>query len=441
VWTTNPDGSDPRSNERAGARPHDDEDLLQTVTLTDRRHLNPDSPFNAGLRVNPDLAATAAVERPEANPDLAATLLVRRPPAARADETRVLVGAGLLTAPAPVSSPVYTTPRPTDPRLDQPAYADPRSPSYVDYARPAGPGNPGGPQGGPKDGRHPEPAPRRRGSTRRVLLAAGGLTLLGGLGVAAGHSFGSAAHPSAAAPPAGQPGGPASPGTEPAGAFSAPARATTRLTPAPPTTPATPANSPFPVQTAPEYYVHNGAKGIALTLDDGPTAEYTPKILALLQQYGIIATFCMIGNQIPPNAALVREVAAAGHAIVNHTWDHADQTKLTPTQVRDSMARTSEALNDVGVTPAIYRAPYGSWNANVFQACADARLRPLDWSVDPQDWARPGSSVIVQRILQQTSTGSIILEHDGGGDRSQTVDALTVVLPELLNAGYRFGPV
>ena len=69
-----------------------------------------------------------------------------------------------------------------------------------------------------------------------------------------------------------------------------------------------------------------------------------------------------------------------------------------------------------------------------------ADLRPLDWSVDPRDWSRPGTATIVSRILSHTRTGSIILEHDGGGDRSQTVAALTIVLPRLLDEGFRFRP-
>ena len=394
MWTTYPDDG-------AAARAHDDEDRFLTLPLTDRH------------RGNPDLESTLLVDRRWTKSDMETTLLVNRPPSGYDDRT--------LLAPVPGQRGLY----------------DPHGPHGPSYRTPVHLGGPGDP-GDPYDERTTDPAPRRRPHTRRVLLAAGGLTLLGGVGFAAARSMnaGSAKHLTSAAAPQGRPA--STPSNAPSSAASsAPTHA---ANPLPTGTPSS-GNVPAQVQTAPEYYVHNGPKGIALTLDDGPTSEYTPQILALLQRYGITATFCMIGRQIPPNAALVREVAAAGHAIANHTWDHADQTQLTATQVRDSMARTSEALNDVGITPAIYRAPYGNWNANVFQACADARLRPLDWSVDPQDWARPGSATIVQRILKQTSTGSIILEHDGGGDRSQTVAALSVVLPELLNAGYRFGPI
>jgi peptidoglycan/xylan/chitin deacetylase (PgdA/CDA1 family) len=315
-----------------------------------------------------------------------------------------------------------------------------------------GSGGDGGDGGGagPQDPQGPFPAPRP-GLRRRVLFAAGGLALVGGCGVAAasklsgarssGSPSASAFGPGSAAPHSPSPSASASPSARAASASAsaAPSHSPGDLS----SSSAHAASSPGAgggghVPSAPEYYVHAGPKAIALTLDDGPHPVYTPQVLALLERYGIKATFCMIGRQIAANRSLVREVAAAGHMIVNHTWDHADQSKLALAKVRSEMARTSDALAAVGVHPSVFRAPYGAWSATVFQACAAARLRPLDWSVDPRDWSRPGTGTIVSRIMHQTRTGSIILEHDGGGDRSQTVAALKIVLPQLLNAGYRF---
>ena len=82
--------------------------------------------------------------------------------------------------------------------------------------------------------------------------------------------------------------------------------------------------------------------------------------------------------------------------------------------------------------------PQGRGSPTVFQVCQELGLRPLDWSVDPRDWSRPGADHIVDTVLGHTHTGSIILEHDGGGDRSQTVAALGRFLPKLLEQGYRF---
>lgn len=285
----------------------------------------------------------------------------------------------------------------------------------------------------------------RRVLSRRVLFAAGGLALVGGCGIAtaarltsagSSHAAGSpspSASPSPSSPPSSPP---PSPSASPSDLSSSSAG----LPSSPPPDVTNPGSgvNPAVVQSQPEYYVHAGPKVVALTLDDGPSSEFTPQILELLQQHRIKATFCMIGEQIAANRSLVGEVVAAGHTIVNHTWNHADQSKLSLSGVRSQIARANDALGAVGVTPSIFRAPYGAWSHAVFVACAQARLRPLDWSVDPRDWSRPGVNTIVSRIMRNTRTGSIILEHDGGGDRSQTVAALRIVLPQLLEDGYRF---
>ncbi|MBV9023217.1 MAG: polysaccharide deacetylase family protein [Streptomycetaceae bacterium] len=188
-----------------------------------------------------------------------------------------------------------------------------------------------------------------------------------------------------------------------------------------------------------EFYVHSGPQAIALTIDDGPHPEWTPQVLELLRRYGITATFCQVGAQVSAYPALVRAVAAEGHLIANHTWDHADLARASAATVRSQLERTSDEIEKVsGHRPTLYRAPYGAWSEQTLATCRQLDMRLLDWSVDPRDWSRPGTSRIIERIMTHTRTGSIILEHDGGGDRSQTVAALRVVLPRLLDAGYRF---
>jgi peptidoglycan-N-acetylglucosamine deacetylase len=190
---------------------------------------------------------------------------------------------------------------------------------------------------------------------------------------------------------------------------------------------------------APMYYINDGPKAIALTVDDGPDPVYTPQVLKLLAKYQVTATFSMIGTEVGSYPGVVREVAAAGHMIANHTWTHVDLTHLKPVSVADQMNRTTDAIHAVtGTAPMLFRAPYGAWSPAVLRECATTGMTPLDWSVDPRDWARPGVSSIVRNIMRHTRTGSIILEHDGGGNRSQTVAALKIVLPRLLAAGYQF---
>jgi len=189
----------------------------------------------------------------------------------------------------------------------------------------------------------------------------------------------------------------------------------------------------------PMFHVHDGRKRIALTIDDGPSAVYTPQVLGLLEKYQVTATFSMIGLEVDAHPGLVRAVAAAGHKIANHTWAHLDLAYLSPAVVADQMNRATDAIHKAtGRVPALFRAPYGAWSPAVLRQCAQDGMTPLDWSVDPRDWSRPGVAAIVGNIMRNTSTGSIILEHDGGGDRAQTVAALKIVLPRLLDAGYRF---
>jgi peptidoglycan/xylan/chitin deacetylase (PgdA/CDA1 family) len=178
---------------------------------------------------------------------------------------------------------------------------------------------------------------------------------------------------------------------------------------------------------------------IALTIDDGPSPMYTPQVLRLLEKYQVTATFSMVGLEVAAHPAIVREVAAAGHTIANHTWSHLNLAYLPPAVIADQMDRAAEAIHQVtGRAPTLFRAPYGAWSPTVLQYCAQARMTPLDWSVDPRDWSRPGVTAIVGNIMRNTKTGSIILEHDGGGNRTQTVAALKIVLPRLIDAGYHF---
>jgi peptidoglycan-N-acetylglucosamine deacetylase len=189
----------------------------------------------------------------------------------------------------------------------------------------------------------------------------------------------------------------------------------------------------------PMYTIKDGPKVVALTIDDGPSPVYTPQILRILRQYGITASFSMVGQNAATFPGVAREVAAAGHMIVNHTWNHYNLGRMKAAAVWDEISRATDAIHAAtGKHQSMFRAPYGVWAPAVFSYCAQAGLTPLDWSVDPRDWSRPGVRAIVRNIESDTRTGSIILEHDGGGNRSQTVAALKIWLPRLLDEGYQF---
>lgn len=269
--------------------------------------------------------------------------------------------------------------------------------------------------------------------TRRAVLVAGGVTLLAGYAgrpgparigtarAAATHS----AHDLAAVKPGHS------------ARSHAAAAGTVPPSGPPPTVP--PQRDPGLRRDEPMYYVDDGRKVIALTIDDGPSPVYTPQVLRLLEQYRITASFSMIGLEVHSFPSVARDVSAAGHVIANHTWSHVDLALYTPAKVASQIDRATETIHRAtGQVPRLFRAPYGAWSRAVFERCARSGMIPLDWSVDPRDWARPGVAAIVRNIMRNTTTGSIILEHDGGGNRAQTVAALKIVLPRLIDEGFRF---
>jgi peptidoglycan/xylan/chitin deacetylase (PgdA/CDA1 family) len=280
-----------------------------------------------------------------------------------------------------------------------------------------------------------------RPSRRRVLFAAGGVILLAGAGaaVAAAVEGGGKGSPLASGGGPGASGAGVASASPRSGASAGASASPTGQVSGSPS--ASPSGTGGAVATKPQYYIDDqGPMAIALTMDDGPTARYTPQVLDILAQHGIKATFNMIGQQIGGNKSLVREVSAAGHTITNHTWDHSDQSKLPLTQILSQIDRCNEALADVDQHPTIFRAPYGNWSPAVYEACAQRNLRPVDWSIDPRDWDTGNVSTqqIVQYVVSKTRAHDIILEHDGGGDRSHTVAALKQFIPQLLEKGFHF---
>jgi peptidoglycan/xylan/chitin deacetylase (PgdA/CDA1 family) len=200
-----------------------------------------------------------------------------------------------------------------------------------------------------------------------------------------------------------------------------------------------PARTVDTVAGQPMCYVDDGPLVIALTIDDGPSPVYTPQVLSILEKYDITAAFSMVGENVTYYPSIAREVADAGHTIVNHTWNHANLMSMKRSKLPGEVDRATDAIQSAtGQRPGMFRAPYGAWSPTLLDYCESEKLTPLDWSVDPKDWTRPGVGKIVKAIMGTTKTGSIILEHDGGGDRSETVAALKIVIPCLIDEGYQF---
>ncbi len=185
---------------------------------------------------------------------------------------------------------------------------------------------------------------------------------------------------------------------------------------------------------------HAGRR-VALTFDDGPDPRYTPQVLDLLAGHGITATFCLVGRNARRYPELVARIADAGHVLANHTMTHPDLTRLTPDEVHREIADASEAID---APLRFFRAPFGGWTTMVRVIAMDLGLQPLDWSVNPCDWANPGADRIVGAVEQDLRPGGVVLLHDsahdieGDTDRGQTVTALKTLIPSLNAKGYEF---
>ncbi|HZU02355.1 MAG TPA: polysaccharide deacetylase family protein [Ktedonobacteraceae bacterium] len=178
---------------------------------------------------------------------------------------------------------------------------------------------------------------------------------------------------------------------------------------------------------------------VSFTFDDGPNPPYTSQILAVLRHYGIPATFFDVGTQVQAYPNLVRQEYDSGYTVGNHTWGHANLPALSAPGVIWQLTTDQDIIeHTIGVRPVFFRPPYGAFNALTLQNINKFGLVGFIWSVDPRDWSRPGVRAIVATVLAETGNGSIILMHDGGGNRSQTVAALPIVIEALQQRGFHF---
>ena len=185
-------------------------------------------------------------------------------------------------------------------------------------------------------------------------------------------------------------------------------------------------------------------KRIALTFDDGPNPPYTGRILDVLARYGVPATFFCVGLHASAHTEELARMVEAGHGLANHTWSHPFLGDLTPQELITQLERTDEALaTGTGIEGRRkFRPPYGSRTPEILsRLAADDSTTVVLWDVDTEDWAMPGVDVITRNVLEQAKPGSIALMHDGGGDRSQTAEALPAIIEGLLADGYEFALV
>lgn len=195
--------------------------------------------------------------------------------------------------------------------------------------------------------------------------------------------------------------------------------------------------------TAAERCLTNGGRDrrqVALTFDDGPLPPYTGRVLDILERYGVTATFFCVGMLADAYPDGVAEIRQRGHQLGNHTWSHPFLPELTRAEVVAQVSRAGEAIARAAGEdpPTLFRPPYGGRSPQVLRWLAELDSTVVLWDVMGFDWALPGEEHISQAVLDSVQPGSVVLLHDGGGDRQQTVDALPAILEGLLARGFDF---
>ena len=191
------------------------------------------------------------------------------------------------------------------------------------------------------------------------------------------------------------------------------------------------------VRSGTYFMVHTQQKVVALTFDDGPDPAFTEPILDILKQKQVKATFFVLGENARRNPSLLRRMVKEGHEIGNHSYTHnynQNQNKMVA-----ELKQTDEVVYEAtGMHTHFYRPPGGYASKKLIEAIKKQDYIFTLWSIDSKDWRRPGIDRIVDNVMSKISPGVIILFHDGGGFRSQTVEALGQIIDALRTNGYHF---
>ncbi len=211
--------------------------------------------------------------------------------------------------------------------------------------------------------------------------------------------------------------------------------------------PSAPSKSPVSSSAAPAKagsgpagsLMTTGTAGVALTFDDGPDPVQTPKILDLLAEYHVHATFCLVGQNVRAHPDLVRRIVAEGHTICNHSWRHSLVLgKQKPGAIRADLQQTNDAILAAAPDARIkyMRAPGGNFTPAFVKVAADLGMTSIYWTVDPRDWDHPQGETdaahkakVLKAIKTQTHHGTIVLSHDYG--QPDTIAAYRDLIPWL----------
>ena len=183
--------------------------------------------------------------------------------------------------------------------------------------------------------------------------------------------------------------------------------------------------APPPVWPAPDCDLQ---PCLALTFDDGPSAQYTPRVLDVLERHHVRATFFVVGSHVPGNEALLQRMYTDGDEIGNHSWAHTDFTTLTLAQMDQQIAQTQAAVAAAGVpVPTLFRPPYGAVNAVVRN---HVPLTLALWNVDPEDWKAKSAEEVLVRVTTTAKPGAIIDMHDIHPHTAEALDPLLTKLEQ-----------
>ena len=184
------------------------------------------------------------------------------------------------------------------------------------------------------------------------------------------------------------------------------------------------------------------SRSLALTFDDGPHPQYTPQLLQVLDRYNIPASFFWLGTCVQRSPEIAREVYDRGHWIGLHGYDHRSFPWLSPPTLRESLEKTQSVIAQAcQLDPHSVRdvrPPNGLFTPQTLNLLHKWNYRSVMWSVVPEDWVRPGVSVVVQRVLQQVQSGSLIVLHDGYCGGEDVAATTAQLVPQLLERGYQF---
>lgn len=190
-------------------------------------------------------------------------------------------------------------------------------------------------------------------------------------------------------------------------------------------------------------YGNTNEKLLALTFDDGPDEDFTPQILDILKKYNVKATFYVIGEKVQYNKKIIKRQYEEGHEIGNHTYTHINVSKNGYNKINKEIGDTQSVVKSItGVYPKTFRPPYRAISKDMCEIIKQKDMNIVLWSyVDARDWESPGVTSIVKSIEGGIQNGCIILLHDYNkvrSPKSQTIEALDIIIPDLLEKGYKF---